>query len=218
MYDIFRRFLRDAELNEKNHFTKLAKLISDMGWDSEASQGIILLNLVLRNPQMAWYIINFDLDRIYPRSTVEDMLMARDVKPKDAKSIVKAYKRIVATPLGTVLNFGHVTEKGELVRTKCVLSDPRVLLYGLFKFAEKCGDYKGFTLSTLLNDTIDRDGISPTRIFGLTREEAKPMLRGLSARYPKFIDAAFTHDLEKITLSADKSSADVLTLFEGEEA
>ncbi len=44
------------------------------------------------------------------------------------------------------------------------------------------------------------------------------MLRGLSARYPKFIDAAFTHDLEKITLSADKSSADVLTLFEGEEA
>lgn len=218
MYDMFRRFLRDAELNEKNHFTKLAKLISDMGWDSEASQGIILLNLVLKNPQMAWYIINFDLDRIYPRSTVEDMLMARDVKPKDAKSIVKAYKRIVATPLGTVLNFGHVTEKGELVRTKCVLSDPRVLLYGLFKFAEKCGDYKGFTLSTLLNDTIDRDGISPTRIFGLTREEAKPMLRGLSARYPKFIDAAFTHDLEKITLSADKSSADVLTLFEGEEA
>ena len=85
-------------------------------------------------------------------------------------------------------------------------------------FAEKCGDYKGFTLSTLLNDTIDRDGISPTRIFGLTREEAKPMLRGLSARYPKFIDAAFTHDLEKITLSADKSSADVLKLFEGEEA
>jgi phosphoadenosine phosphosulfate reductase len=88
-----------------------------------------------------------------------------------------------------------------------------VLLYGLFKFAEKCGDYKEFTLSTLLNDDIERDGISPTRIFGLTREDARPMLEGLSAKYSGFINASFTHGLDRITLSGEKTSRDVLELF-----
>jgi phosphoadenosine phosphosulfate reductase len=92
------------------------------------------------------------------------------------------------------------------------------VLYGLFKFAEKCNDYKEFTLATLLNDNIDRDGISPTRIFGLDRDEMTPILLGLSAKYPEFITASFTHDLEKITLADDKSSQDVLDLFKEDVA
>jgi phosphoadenosine phosphosulfate reductase len=91
-----------------------------------------------------------------------------------------------------------------------------VVLYGLFKFAEKCNNYKEFTLATLLNDSIDRDGISPTRIFGLDREDITPMLLGLSAKYPEFITASFTHDLEKITLAESKSAQDVLDLFKGD--
>jgi len=91
-----------------------------------------------------------------------------------------------------------------------------IVLYGLFKFAEKCNDYKEFTLATLLNDSIDRDGISPTRIFGLDREDMTPLLLGLSAKYPEFITASFTHDLEKITLAETKSSGDVLDLFKGD--
>ena len=87
------------------------------------------------------------------------------------------------------------------------------MLYGLFKFAEKCNNYKEFTLGTLLNDSIERDGISPPRIFGLDRDDMIPILLGLSAKYPEFITASFTHDLEKITLAEDKSSADVLDLF-----
>jgi phosphoadenosine phosphosulfate reductase len=146
------------------------------------------------------------------------MLTAVDVKPKDAKSIAKSYKRLVETPLGTSLHWGFVTDEGDLVRTKCSVSDPRVVLYGLFKFAEKCNDYKEFTLATLLNDSIDRDGISPTRTFGLYREDMTPLLLGLSAKYPEFITASFTHDLEKITLAEDKTSQDVLDLFKEDNA
>ncbi|MFW0861876.1 MAG: phosphoadenosine phosphosulfate reductase, partial [Dethiobacter sp.] len=124
----------------------------------------------------------------------------------------------VDTPLGTSLHWGFVTDDGDLVRTKCSVSDPRVVLYGLFKFAEKCNDYKEFTLATLLNDSIDRDGISPTRIFGLDRDDMTPILLGLSAKYPEFITASFTHDLEKITLAEDKTSRDVLDLFKGDTA
>ncbi len=213
MFDMFRRFLRDASLNEKNHFTPFAELISQIGWETDTAQGLILINLVAENPQIQWYINNLDLGRTYARQTVEDMLTAVDVKPKDAKSIVKSYKRLVETPLGTSLRWGFVSDEGDLIRTKCSVSDARVVLYGLFKFAEKCNDYKEFTLATLLNDSIDRDGISPTRIFGLDREDMTPMLLGLSAKYPNFIIASFTHDLEKITLAEDKTSGDVLNLF-----
>jgi phosphoadenosine phosphosulfate reductase len=93
-----------------------------------------------------------------------------------------------------------------------------VALYGLFKFAEQCNDYKEFTLGTLLNDSIDRSGVSPTRIFGLDRNDMTPLLLGLSAKYPEFITASFTHDLEKIMLAEDKSSQDVLDLFKTDAA
>ncbi len=213
MFDMFRRFLKDAFLNEKNHFTSFAELISQIGWETDTAQGLILINLVSENPQMEWYVTNFDVGRMYARQTVEYMLTAVDVKPKDAKSIAKSYKRLVETPLGTSLHWGVVTDEGDLVRTKCSVSDLRVMLYGLFKFAEKCNDYKEFTLTTLLNDSIDRDGISPTRIFGFDREDMTPLLLGLSAKYPEFITVSFTHDLEKITLAEDMSSQDVLNLF-----
>lgn len=218
MFDMFRRFLKDASLNDKNQFTSFAELISRIGWETDTAQALILINLVAENPQMEWYVNNFDIGRIYTRQTVEDMLTAVDVKPKDAKSIVKSYRRLVETPLGTSLHWGIVTDEGDLVRTKCSISDPRVVLYGLFKFAEKCNDYKEFTLATLLNETIERTGISPTRILGLDRDDMTPLLLGLSAKYPKFVTASFTHDLEKIALAEDKSCQDVLDLFKGDAA
>ena len=115
MYDMFRRFLKDAGLNEKNHFTKFAELISQIGWESNTAMGLIFTNLVFDNPQVEWYVKNLDIGSYYERSQVEDMLTAVDVKPKDAKSIIKAYKRLTETPLGTTLCFGYVTDEQDLV-------------------------------------------------------------------------------------------------------
>ena len=52
MYDMFRRFLRDAGLNEKNHFTDFAELISNIGWETDTALGLILINLAMENPQI----------------------------------------------------------------------------------------------------------------------------------------------------------------------
>lgn len=209
----FKRFLRDANLAEKNSFSAFAELISQIGWESDTAQGLILINLVAENAQLEWYVKNFDIGINYSKKTAEELLLAIDVKVKAARSVVKSFKRIVETPLGTTLHFGYVTDNGDLVRSKCSVTDPRVVLYGLFKFAEKCNDFKEFNLATLLNDSIDRDGVSPTRIFGLDREDMTPLLLGLSAKYPEYITASFTHDLEKIALAEDKTSSDVLELF-----
>ena len=80
-------------------------------------------------------------------------------------------------------------------------------------FAEACDRYYQFTLTDLLNDSIDRDGISPTRIFGLKRDEMINILNGLSINYSEFISVSFTLDLDNINLREDKSSDDILNLF-----
>lgn len=213
MYDMFRRFLRDAGLNEKNHFTSFAELICEMGWESNAALGLMLVNLAMNNPQIEWYIKNMDVGIYYERDKIEDMLIGADVKPKDAKSIVKAFKRITETPFGTNLNFGFVTDDEDLVRAKCVIDDPKVFLYALYKFVEKCNMDKEFHVSYLYDEEIDRDAVSPIRVFGLyDEEELKSLLLGLSSAYPGFINATFTNDLKTISLR-EKSSDDVLQLF-----
>lgn len=212
----FKVFLADAALSEKNHFSPFAELACSIGWETDTALGLIIVNLVVANPQMKWYVKNLDVGHIYTRKNVVDMLLTDGLLDRPANAVTKAYRRIVETPFGTILRFGYITDEGDLVRTKCSVSDPRVVLYGLFKFAEKCNDYKEFTLATLLNDSIEREGISPTRIFGLDRDDMTPLLLGLSAKYPEFITASFTHDLEKITLAEDKCSQDVLDLFKAE--
>ncbi len=209
----FKVFLADADLAKKDHFSWFAELLCSIGWETDTALGLILVNLVSANPQMEWYVRYLDIGRVYTRQNIVDMLLTRGLLARPAQSVAKAYKRITETHLGTILRFGHVDEGGDIVRTKCSVSDPRVVLYGLFKFAEKCNNYREFTLGMLLNDGIDRDGVSPTRIFGLDREEMTPLLLGLSAKYPELITASFTHDLEKITLAEGKSSRDVLDLF-----
>lgn len=211
----YKRFLKDAGLVEKSEVTDFAQLSSSLRWDTEDFLGLMLINLVASNPQLEWYVREMDIGRAFGRRELEDMLAAVGQSKENISSIIHAFKRLVENPLGTTLHFGYVANN-EFIRTKCSVSDPRVVLYGLYKFAEKCNNYKEFTLATLLNDTIERDGISPTRIFGLDREDMTPILIGLSAKYPEFITASFTHDLEKITLAEDKTSLNVLDLFREE--
>ncbi|MBQ6976159.1 MAG: hypothetical protein IJQ16_06375 [Selenomonadaceae bacterium] len=63
-----------------------------------------------------------------------------------------------------------------------------------------------------MNDT-NSAGASPAKIFGIEREEMQQFLNGLSVNYPEFINATFTHDLEKISRIEEKTSQDVFNLF-----
>ncbi|MDR1379455.1 MAG: phosphoadenosine phosphosulfate reductase family protein [Synergistaceae bacterium] len=212
----FKRFLKDAGLLESDHFSDFAERLSSIGWDSEVGLGLLLVNIAY-NPQVEWYIKNLDIGHVYPRKSIEDMLTAIGQSKDNIDSIIPSFKRLCELPFGTKLNFGTVTEKRRqietLARNKSTLKDNRVVLYSLYKFAEACEGYYQFTLTRLLDHTVESAGISPTRIFGFDRDEMERFLNGLSAKYPDFINAAFTHDLDKITLREDKTSIDVLTLF-----
>ena len=216
---MFKRFLREAGLiDEQNKTTDLFEIAIKLGWENSTVWGLIVANLAY-NTQFKWYINNFDIGYYYEREKVSELLIAEGVSKNDATSIINAYKRFCELPIGTGIGWGSVLDKGRqidsVVRTKCYISDHLVILYSLYRFAEKCNDFREFTLAWLMNDGIDRDGVSPTRIYGLDYEEMKSILLGLSAKYPDFIDATFTNDLDKITVK-DKTSKDVLDLLKEE--
>ena len=217
MFTHFKRFLRDAGLIEKNKCTEFSTLITEMGWESTTALGLMLVNLAYENAQIEWYISQMNIGYFYETTEIKEKLLAADMKEKAANSVVKSYKRIVDTPFGTTLNFGYVTDENDMVRSKCSISDNRVVLYALYKFAEKCNLDKEFSVSYLRNESIERDGVSPIRIFGLyDEEELKSILLGLSSAYPDYINATFVNDLQTVTLR-DKTSEDVLNMFREEQ-
>lgn len=211
-----KRFLRETGIvNDEYKPTSLYEYAVKHGWEDNSLWAIMLVNF-LSNPQFNWYVANMDIGICYDRDVVIDMLLAEDVKKDDTTSIIGAYKRFCDLPFGYVLSFGYVVEESKtvtsLARTKCLVNDGKVYLYALYKFSESCNNLKEFTLAYLMNESIEKGGISPTRLFGLDYEEMKSKLMGLTDRYPDFINATFTNDLDKITLT-NKTSADVLTLF-----
>lgn len=214
---MFKRFLSDAKLTEKNKTSQFYDVVTRLGWESEEAWGLILVQLAYQNPQIKWYIDNMPINETFPRQYLEDKLVEAEISPKDAKSILKAFKRLTETPLGYVINFGVTENSGRqmssLRRCKSTLSSKLVLLYSLYRYAEACEGYYQFNLCTLMDVAIGSVGISPVKIFGFERDEMEAMLRGLSAKYNDFIDADFTHDLEKIALRDYHTSADVLDLF-----
>lgn len=215
----FRVFLNDSGVTSKNETTELFTTLSSYGVDSDLTWGIMLINLVYNNTEMRWFIDNMKIDEAFNKEELENKLIDEySLSPKDAASVRKTFKKLVDIPLGTVLHFGEYTvinrNEENLKRTKCIVTDPRVLLYALYRYAEENDGYYSFSMTTLLDMTVNSVGISPVRIFGFSRDELEPMLRGLSAQYQDFINVAFTLDLDNIVLSDYHTSGDVLKLLE----
>jgi len=238
--DAFLNFLKDAliveydktiagDKYEKCKPTDLARTVFALGSDSSITWALILSNLVY-TPAFNWFVKNLDFDNTYTPDGLKLMLadvMENDMKGLGKRNVVDALKMFMCkTPLGLDGIFADVnyTEKvsasgnetitmNYLKRKAWSNPDPRVVLYSLYKFAEACGDYYQFTLTRLLNHDIESDGISPTEIFGLDREQMEKILNGLTINYPEYINATFTLDLDNINLMNDKTSTDVLTLF-----
>ena len=241
--DAFKNFVQDAGLvvydkrAEGDKYSKcvptlMAEAICRIGATEDSAWALILCNLVY-SPAYNWFVKNLKLGISYTPDSIKMMLsdaMENDLKGLGKRNVVDSFKiAMTKTPLGTSRIFADcdVDEKisasgkeiitlNALMRCDWKTPDPRVILYSLYKFAEACGDYFQFTLETLLDDSIERDGVSPTRIFGLDRETMARILNGLSVNYPEFINASFTLDLDTITLrptGSDLTSVDVLKLF-----
>lgn len=238
--DAFKNFVDDAGLTvydksaDGDKYTKciptpFADVIFREGAYSQISWALILCNLAY-TPAYNWFINNLEFGVVYTPDSLRLLLtdvMENDTKGIGKRNVVDALKIFMAkTPLGKnrIFAFCDIEEKysvsgremvtlNSVERVAWAEPDARVILYSLYKFAEKCGDYDQFTLSTLLDDSIERDGVSPTKIFGLDYDTMVPILNGLAVNYPEFISVSFALGLDTINLQPDKISQDVLNLF-----
>ena len=238
--DAFMRVMRDAGMiifdkksdgdkYTKNKPTELAKKMEKFGAFSTITWGMMLSNLVY-TPFFNWFVMNLHFNKEYTPDELKYLLkdvMENDTKDLGKRNAISSLKVFLAkTPLGEDGIFAEpdilvkVSSNGTETMTfnsfhrgHWTNPEPRVILYSLYKFAEACGNMHQFTLTTLLDDTIERDGISPTRIFGLDRETMIPLLNGLSTNYPEFISASFNLGMDEISLRSEKKAEDVLELF-----
>ncbi|WP_038284938.1 phosphoadenosine phosphosulfate reductase family protein [Lacrimispora celerecrescens] len=215
MYSFFRRFLRDARLLDETGFSRTAKIVDKLGLENQQSWGIIYINLCYA-PQVSWYVNRTTFDETYPKDYLTTLMIEDGAKETWTNDIFSSLSRICELPIGE-LGLGKIEkEKNRIVaitRKRWEVPDALVVLYALYKFAENCGEYYQFTLSNLLDNEIERDGVSPTRIFGIEKDEMVRILNGLTINYSEYISASFTLDLDNITLRAEKTSMDVLELF-----
>ena len=214
-------FLNDSEITVKGKFAPFGKVIENIGIENSDAWALILCNLTYTS-EFNWWVKNIDFSTTHTPDTIYAML--DDSMSKNSRShIVSAYKNILISipQLSNEIGLGvcdYTLKNGKrfwnsVVRIPWENPNPLVILYSLYKFAEACGDYHQFTLSRLLNHDLESDGVSPTEIFGLDRNQMEKILNGLTINYPDFLNASFTLDLDNITLNSEKTSQDVLNLF-----
>ena len=227
---------RDKETQEKiRDFspiqnTRLGEKILEFGTTSTI-WALIMVNLVSNPdvPTFRWFLENCEMLQTYEEEELFNLLIpafAKDEKGHGKQNVIDSLKILFATtPLGLeqiVVQIDYTTKttaRGDtislnsLTRMPWYSPIPEVILYSLYKFAEACGDYRQFTLSYLMDETIERDGVSPTTIFGLDRNTMIRIINGLSINYPDFISASFSYDLDTITLRKEKKAEDVLDLL-----
>lgn len=214
----FNRFLRDSGILIGDCESTLGEMLRNSNLEDYNIWALMLVNLVY-TPEVGWYVANFDINESFTQSSIVNKLSTTEgVSSSALKSIPAALKRISTLPLNSVgFGFSEKAKKEDggtrFMRTPWISPEPKVILYSLYKFAEACDGYYQFTMSRLYDTNVESDGVSPARIFGIEEEEMKKMLMGLSIKYPEFISATFTLDLDNINLREDKTAQDVLDLF-----
>lgn len=219
--DVLKNFLKDAGITEKNLITEFGLLVSSMGVDDPSTWGLLLSNLAY-TPEFNWWIKNIELNSYVDSNLIISMLDS-SLTDNTKDHIASAFKNtfISIKPLSEEIGLGicdYEVKNGKrklnsIIRTSWAEPDPKVILYSLYKFAENCENYYQFSLTRLLNHSIESDGISPTEIFGLSRETMEQILQGLAINYPEYISVSFTLDLDNINLKNNITSNDVLKLF-----
>lgn len=221
--DVMFGFMSDAGIVRKKQITPIGEVVFGYDMDTELPWAIMLCNLAYTS-QYGWYIKNIPFFERVSAESVALRLQQENVTDKAIGEFWNGFKVILDTtkPLNSI-GFGtpeieeKVTKTGDvkkrllsIYRAPWRTPDERVILYSLYKFAEKCGNYRQFTLTRLLDTSIESDAVSPTQIFGLDREIMEKILNGLTFNYPDLIEARFTLGLDNITLKSDMSADDIL--------
>jgi len=214
-FEAIRVWLRESEITEKNEITALGKKLQELGADNPLTWYVIWTNLVRNSVLVRWYIANIEWGSSYTKKELIDMVedtLSRTTRQNAVTSLVCLLRD---TPLGSELELGIIRPaKGRTVSiTKTGLgkdTNSIAVLYSLYRYAEKI---KRYNISVEELYSVADEG--PYRLFGLSTEVLKQILRGLSSRFKDYVSVEFVRDLDNIYLSQNHIASEVLNVESG---
>ena len=205
-------------LDEKNLPLEVVEKFISLGADSSKVWGYIFVNLAYNSNLVNLFVKSCDFNEPHDNDFLLEMFKSShsDTTKKNALKALKATLRY--SPIGEELGQGICEVKGNAVvsitRTAWQNPEPLVILYSLYQFAEHSENLYSFTLTDLLDDSDEREALSPKILFGLDEEILRPLLQSLANDYSKFIYVDFNKGIqENIFLRENKTADDVVQLF-----
>ena len=223
MFKSFEKWGKEAELIDQfNAPVSLVDRYIELGADSPLLWGILYSNIAYNSAIFNWFVRKLDYGVEYESNEMV-ILLGDEYSETTKKNALTALKdTIKSSPVGWLLGQGDCKMIGKnqvvsITKTGWVDPEPLVILYTLYLFAEKMDGMYSFTLSDLLDDSDEREGLSPRAIFGVERDALIPILQGLANNYSSFIQVDFNKGImENIDLPAGKegkTAMDVLSLI-----
>lgn len=218
MVDSCKKWFRESELCIDNEFTILLELLTKLGIDSKEFWELIYINLAKNSPLIRWYIYHCQLNESYDSDGIYS-LMGEELSASSKTSALLSLKNTLSeTAFSKYYGCAILEKKGKNILSiiRKGWKDPNELsiLYALYKFAESIdGGWYSFSFSNLINDTEERNAISPLKIFGISEVELQKTLQILDIDYPEYINVAFKKGLDNIDLRKEKNSQDILKLM-----
>lgn len=214
----FKRFLRDADILSGTQYTPLGRLFLSRSPTDESCWGLILANLAY-TPQTGWALTHVDVGQTAEDKYLREQLVSDGAKPTIVPDVLTCFNRLGQLPIANVgyprcvKTSSSPSPTYTLTRHPWPHPSPLAVLYSLYLYAERCGGLHHFTLPRLYDPSVQADGISPARIYGLDADTLRALLQGLAIAHPDFIGVSFTHGLDAVDLNETRQHGDVIALF-----
>lgn len=207
----FKNYLRDSEILIENrlndYFFNILKNILNI--NHITFWGIIWINISYNSNLFKWWTT---LQKgIYKKNEIEKMLANNHGKFN--RTIIDAYNSLIGTfktPIGNDLKQCNIRkEMKEIILIKEGEPDlqPIVLLYNMYKFAERTNLYE-FSMYEIENKLL-----SPQKVFCMNSNRIEKLIIPYS--YQEVIDLNIENNILKIKLRKNLSSIELLNKFIG---
>ncbi|MGB9683145.1 MAG: hypothetical protein ACPL1I_09205 [bacterium] len=210
-------YLRDSELIDKSKrltplFYILRAIYFKDGAKSQVLWGVIWINLCFNSTLYAWWttleIKNYRRERL-----IEDLIVSYG---KDNRYVKNGFSSIretlIKSPIGEIFGQGIIDRSSritkEILKAGCRSLPPILILYNLYKLAEREGTYK------VNLQEIEEIYLSPQKIFSISSQDLEKSLFK-SSEFEPFYRLLTEYDKSYIYLYKDLRSAGILEKYIG---
>lgn len=206
------RWLIDAELidHKTKKFTEKGKYLREIYNHEPLFVWSIIWNNIYYNSRIIkWYCDEIEWNSDFTKNELIekiDLSFPGYSKVTLKNSITELVNTLDRSPLGSKLRMGIIEKKGRVVKSiKKYGTDtinPLVIAYSLYKLSEKY-ERNDFTISELYDKSCEG---GPYKIFGISKDQLKRILRGLQEERNYLLNVDLTADLDNINLREDITS------------